>query len=253
MCADAYTRGQEERLAGRSFSARSQFQACADSGCPNAIVRDCRQWASEVEASLPTIIVHAEDAAGQRIANAVVFLDGVRVPAAALAQPVVVDVGSHNLRFDAPGYESVQLNPSLRAEDRGLAVTAVLRSTRPPPRLDGAMVASSARPAAGSPSVAFVLAGVGALALGGSIYFGVKAKSDYDDLQRECAPHCAQSRADAVHTKAVIADAALATAVVAVGAAAWLYFGRARDPSSATALGLEAQREGARARLRVTF
>src|SRR4051794_16663268 len=53
-CSDAYTKGQEERLAGRLLSAREQFRLCRDPTCPSAVVPDCTRWIAEVEADLPT-------------------------------------------------------------------------------------------------------------------------------------------------------------------------------------------------------
>jgi len=96
-------------------------------------------------------------------------------------------------------------------------------------------------------------AAIGAVALGGSIYFGLSAKSQYDDLKAECAPRCAQSRIDSVRSKAVVSDVALATSLVALGAAAYFYFSAKPGDHAVTALGIEPLPQGANARLRFWF
>ena len=254
VCSDAYTKAQEERLAGHTFSARSQLQVCAQDTCPETVVHDCTQWLTEVEATLPTIVVSAKDNAGRPVPHVEVFLDGVSIPAQQLTQPIFLDLGAHNLRFEAPGYESVQLNPFLRAGDHDLQVSAALQANRavapvPAPSAD----AAPARAGRSVPAPAIVFAALGTVALGGAIYFGLSASSRYNELKSECDPHCSQSQADSVHTKQLITDIALATSVVAFGAAAWFYFSAEPAHAGATALGVQPTPDGARAQLRVTF
>jgi hypothetical protein len=72
--------------------------------------------------------------------------------------------------------------------------------------------------------LAIALAGVGVLGAAGFAYFGITAKSDLDNLRQTCAPNCAKSDLDAVKQKAAIADISLGVGVVALGAAAWVFF-----------------------------
>ncbi len=256
VCSDAYTKAQEERLAGHSFSARLQLQVCAQSICPETVVHDCSQWLTEVETTLPTIVVSAKDSVGHPVPHLEVFLDGVSIPAQQLTQPIFLDVGAHNLRFEAPGYESVQLNPFLRAGDRDLQVSAALlvnRAAPPPPVGADAGTPSVSRAGRSASAPAIVFAAVGTVALGGAIYFGLSASSRYNELKSQCDTHCTQSQADSVHNKQLIADIALATSVVAFGAAAWFYFSAEPAHAGATALGLAPTPDGARAQLRVAF
>ena len=257
-CSDAYTKGQEERLAGHLYSARTLLNVCSDPTCPTAIVRDCERWVTEVAADLPTVLVHATDAAGRPINDLKITVDGANVAVADLAKPFVLDVGQHVLRFEAAGYEPLEVQPSLRPRDHEVPVNAVLHLNAPPQSvalapLPGNAAQSSNQPSKPVPVAAVALASVGVVALGTSIYFGLSAKSKYDDLKAECAPNCSQSSADSVHTKAVVSDVALGATIVAFGAAAWFYFGASPNPQSATALGVEPTRDGARARLRIAF
>ena len=253
VCSDAYTKGQEERLAGRLFSAREQFEVCSDSSCPKAFVRDCLRWLTEVEADLPSLLVRVTDTAGRTPDGLSVFFDGRAVAVEALEQPLVTSAGPHVLRFEAPGYQPVELSPALRPEDRKLKVNALMRLEAAVDTPAVTPSVSDAPKSKGVPVATLTFASIGVVALGGSLYFGLSAKSRYDDLKAHCAPTCSQSQIDSVHSKAVISDIALATSVVAFGAAAWFYFSAKPDDRGSTALRIEPSPQGARAQLRVVF
>ncbi len=221
-CSVAYARGQEERLAGRLFNARAAFQQCASATCSTALAGDCGRWVSEVEADLPTIRVTVRDEHGAAVENLQVLIDGAAVSPHELSAPVVLEAGPHELRFEAPGYQSVRFEKALRPSDREVAVVATLRPPQAP-RIDTAL-----KPV---PTTAWVLAGVGAVALGGSIYFGAKANSEYHELKQSCAPACERSASDHMYTNAILSDVTLASAVVALAASAVIYFTRSARPA----------------------
>jgi hypothetical protein len=125
------------------------------------------------------------------------------------------------------------------------AVSAPAASERAPNRDSGSGHAL--------PAAAIAFAGVGVVALGSSLVFGLSAKSKYDNLKTTCAPTCAESQVDSVHTKAVVSDVALATSALAFGMAAYFYFSAEPEKAGATALAVEPSLNGARARLRVSF
>lgn len=254
-CADAYTKGQEERLAGRLSNARTLFQTCADPACPGAVVQDCQRWVAEVEADLPTAQVRVTDTAGRVPVGLSVFLDGHVVPLDALAKPLVMSPGPHVLRFEAPGYLPLELSPALRPEDRRLPVDALLRfAPATPPTGSTASEPIAPRDSSkGVPAATVTFAAIGAVALGGSIYFGISAKNRFDELKLECSPNCEQSKIDSVKSKALVSDIALAGSLVAFGAATYFYFSAKSDSPPTTALALEPTPRGATARLRFSF
>jgi|SRR5882724_3555006 len=256
-CSAAYTLGQEERLAGHLYSAQTQFQLCADPSCPAAIVSDCDRWTREVALDLPTVLIETTDAAGQPVPGLKVTADGVTVSQSELAKPLVLDAGQHVLRFEAAGYEPLEIVPSLRARDQEVPISAVLRPivlvSKPPPPKTAPRPEQAPRSSRPFPVTALTFASVGLVTLSTSIFFGASAKSQYDDLKTSCAPRCESSQAYAVHTKAVVSDVALATSLVAFGAAAYFYFSAEPEKAGATALGVEPTVTGARARLRVAF
>ena len=256
VCADAYTKGQEERLAGRLLSARTLFQTCADPSCPAAVVPDCQRWVTEVEADLPSAVIKVIDTAGRVPTGLSVFLDGQSVPLDALGKPYVLSPGPHVLRVEAPGYQPLELDPALRPEDRQLPINALLRFAP----ISAPVAAPEPSTAQQSPSkpvpvAAIAFASVGAVALGTSLYFGLSAKSRYDDLKSECAPSCAQSQIDTVNSKALVSDIALGTSLVAFGAAAYFLFSAKSDAGAprAAALRIEPTPRGASARLQLAF
>lgn len=247
-CATAYTKGQDDRLAGRLYAARTAFLSCAATSCPPVVATDCQRWASEVEADLPTIRIRVSDAAGQAVAGVNVWVDGTPLSAEQLARPLVLEAGPHTLRFEAPGYTPLELESSLRPTDREIAVNAVLAPPAPP--------APPALPAHGParhvPTASWVLAGVGAVALGTSVYFGVRTKSRYDELETRCAPDCSNEQADSVRHLALGSDVALITSLAAFGAAAWVYLASASEPSKAALL-IAPRGDGASVGLRLSF
>ena len=255
-CSDAYTDGQEDRLAGRVFSARARFEQCKDASCPDAIVEDCKRWLAEVEAELPTVVIAATNLAGAPIAHLSVSIDGVPVAPEALSAPIVVDAGAHVFRLTAPGFAAARIERSLRPEDRAYSIHALLHPPRPHARSSAARRARAPAPATPAPTsfpvLASVLAGVGVVSLGSAVYFGVSAKRRYDQLETECAPHCSGAQGDSVRSKMLLSDLALATSVVALGASAWIFFSARTEPST-VAVSLEPRRDGGQLQLRLRF
>ena len=246
-CSSAYARGQEDRLAGRLFNARTAFGVCADPSCPTAPASDCKRWLAEVESDLPTIRLTVKNTAGASIAKLRVFSDGVLVPAADLSRPVILEAGPHLLRFDAPGYQTLELETALRPTDRELDVRVILQPPGP-----AKTEAPTSPPEDPAPTLALGLAGIGVVALGASAYFGLRAHAQFDDFESSCGHACTQSQADSVHTKALIADLALLTSVASFGAAAWIYFGRDTKHHT-TALNVQSRPDGATLSVRVAF
>jgi hypothetical protein len=77
----------------------------------------------------------------------------------------------------------------------------------------------------GPPIAAFVVGGIGVVALGSFAYFGLTGKKDVSDMRDSCGitHSCAQSDVDAAKTKLLVADISLAVGVVALGVATYLF------------------------------
>ena len=103
------------------------------------------------------------------------------------------------------------------------------------------------------PVAAVTLASVSALALGGSLYFGLAARHQYHQLQAQCAPGCAEAQRQSVDDKALISDVTLAASAVALGAAAWFYFSGDATTHATAAVSLEPRPGGAGMQVHLTF
>ncbi|MFI5297541.1 MAG: hypothetical protein ACHREM_05530, partial [Polyangiales bacterium] len=63
--------------------------------------------------------------------------------------------------------------------------------------------------ASGPPTIAYVLGGVGLVALGSFTYFGLSGRSDVSSLRASCGLYCSDSDVSAAHRKLYVADASL--------------------------------------------
>ena len=255
-CSSAYTKGQEDRLAGRLFSAREAFKVCASASCPSAIAGDCARWKTEVEADLPTVRLKVTDAQGAPIANLRLSADGLAMPDAVLTRPVILEAGPHVLRFEARDFRPLEVERALRPTARELEVAVVMHRLSEPLPESGKPTGAHTAPNPAGPSVpalAVALASVGVVALGGSLYFGLRSHAQYEDLKTSCAPLCDPKQADSVRSNALISDVALLTSAAAFGAAAWVYFSSGSDRHLAAALNVQPSEQGAVVRLRVAF
>ncbi|HEY6462313.1 MAG TPA: hypothetical protein VIY73_19230, partial [Polyangiaceae bacterium] len=78
-CFSAAESAQRVRAQGHLLDAREKLRVCAHPTCPAAVRDDCTTWLAEVEEELPSIVVHARDAAGNDVADVRVLVDGVKV------------------------------------------------------------------------------------------------------------------------------------------------------------------------------
>src|SRR5688572_28662844 len=117
-CFDQHELGLELRQGGKLLESRAAFTRCASAECPAAVQRDCQQWSSEIEAELPSVMFRV-DVAGQPRSDARVMIDG-QLRRQALAQPVRLDPGLHDLQVSAPAamplQRQLELRPGMREQ-----------------------------------------------------------------------------------------------------------------------------------------
>src|SRR5689334_19548360 len=75
QCTALAEEAQRLRADGRLVEAREKLTACSVPQCPKVVRADCAQWATEVLAATPTIIIDAKDEKGADIADGKVFVD----------------------------------------------------------------------------------------------------------------------------------------------------------------------------------
>jgi hypothetical protein len=127
-CIEAATQGQTMRDAHRLVDAREQFRLCARDACPAVVRRDCLSWLSEVEKSLPTIVLTAKDESGADVVEGTVSADGKPLIARLDGQATAIDPGTHTLHFEIAG-RSVDQSLLVREGEKNVRVTLVLSRT----------------------------------------------------------------------------------------------------------------------------
>jgi hypothetical protein len=233
-CIAAHTNGQELRTQKRLVDARAQFLACAVNECPELVRKDCTQFLAEVTASTPTLVLAAIENGQQDLTGVSVDLDGEPLMSALDGSAVPVDPGEHRLTFRTADGRVNEYRIVARENEKGRRVVAQFTSgTSETP--------AAANPLADVPPLAYVLGGVGVVALGSFAYFGLRGRSTED-----CAPECTRSEVDRMRTQYLVADISLGVAVASLGAATFVYFSQRPSTEAATSarLSLRPPRQG---------
>ena len=248
VCVRAVERAQIERLDGKLRAARDGFVMCARAVCPDAIRADCTRWVTEVEASLPTIVIDARWADGRDVAGLTVMLDGQLLPDAAGGRAVALDPGAHALRFEAPGAAPVETRSMIREGEknrilhvtfspadplRAPAVPVVAPTLATPPSASTSpaiwrpevdeTARSGKRPI---PTSAFVVGGFALLGFAGFAYAGLSGVGQLDHLRATCVHSCNPSDVDSARREILVGDIIGIAALVAAGVTAWLVLTR---------------------------
>ncbi len=225
-CPTASEEGQRQRDQGHVLQARELFRACAKATCPGVVRKDCTKWLTEIEESLPSIVVAARDGSGNDLTNVKVSVDGKEVATKTDGKAIAIDPGEHVLRFEADGLPTATEKIVVRVGEKNRLVKVQLGEA-PATTAPVAPAPAPAQPPIGPPrsgasesstprTVGFVLGGVGILAIGGFAILGGTAKSDLDGLKSTCAPYCAQADLDSVKTRMLVGDILLGTGVAAL-------------------------------------
>ncbi|MBI5535198.1 MAG: hypothetical protein HY898_20900 [Deltaproteobacteria bacterium] len=251
-CAQAFRETQKQRRDGKLRRARENAALCGKSECPEAMAAECVRWLREIDESLPSVVLGARDPSGMDVVEVKVSFDGEVLTHKLDGRAIAVDPGAHVLRFEGKDGQVVDREVVIRQgeKDRKIivdftgpaAVTTLFApapsSSQPvavsPPAATPVMAPSTPppqRPAAASrnvPASALVFGAAGLLGTAGFVYFGLKARSELDDLRNGCAPNCDPSDVDSARHKAWIADASLGLGLVCFGVAGWLVL---REPT----------------------
>lgn len=234
VCIAASTDGQTLRKEGKLLAARDQMIACARDACPAIVRSSCAKWLSEVEAAIPSVVVRAADATGADLLAARLTIDGH--PEKLDGHPVRLDPGEHTLTIEADagtrGGGGRKTERILLVEGEASRVVTIRLpplatptkpttedGTGPPDRTSEAVAPRGPRRV---PLGAWVMGGVGVVALGAATYFGFAANGELNTLKATCSPHCADSRTWQGRTDALAFDVLLgAGAALVAGALVW--------------------------------
>lgn len=232
----ASEKAQQLRLAGKLRDARDQLQICARNECPALVRQDCTQWISEVMAISPSVVVGAKDSRGRDLVDVKVTVDGKLAAQTLDGKALPLDPGVHTFRYEHEGAPAVEEQVVVKQGEKNRVVTVTFATPGgPKDETKDQSGAAGNHGSRGAPVGAYVIGGLGIVALGAALVFDLKANSDARDLRDTCAPSCKQDDVDAVQTKYVIAGVALGVGIVAVGIATVMLIARPSD-SQASAL-----------------
>ena len=240
VCLNAFDSAQQLRIDGKLRLAREQLASCARTECPPLVRQDCGRWLNEVMGSLPSVVVGARDGRGRDLLAVRVSIDGAVVSEALDGKPILVDPGAHKFRFETPGSAAVDEHLLIRAGEKNRVLTVDFaprpvvsptssRRVDPVPRASEAVVKTT------PPIPAYVVGGVGVLALGAALFLDLNGHADASSLRATCAPNCTQSDVDGVQVKYIVAGISLGVGVVALGVATYLFLSHSRDAPKASA------------------
>ena len=220
-CITAYTETQSRRKDGRLVEALREASLCAKPECPAMLAKDCHKWQTELEATIPSIVVDARSASGGEVTSLRVTVDGAA--AADPSRAIPVDAGSRLVRVEASGHAPVERVVVVRDGEKNHKVAFVLAR-------ETSAAADVARPI---PAGVWIFGGASVVALAVSGVFAIDGLSRKSDLDG-CKPHCPAADIDAMNARFTMADVALGAGVMAGLAAVWLYVTRPRGEVPAT-------------------
>jgi hypothetical protein len=228
-CVDAHGEGQERRDESNFTAAAELFQRCAADACPRPIRSECREFLSALEARTPTVIVTARDASGADVPDATVELDGKPFLERLSGLAVPLNPGEHTFVFRHPNGSEARTRTLILEGKKSREIVGVFAApaTTTTPAATPAAATSGQRK-----TVAYVLGGAGAIALGAFTYFALSGKAAEDELRDSCAPNCSEDDSGAVGTKYLLADISLVAALGLLGTGAYFYFTAPSEPAT---------------------
>jgi hypothetical protein len=216
QCIRTAEAAQTERLDGPLLDARRDALSCARDVCPAPVRADCRGWLDALEASIPSVVVRADDGEGRPRADVRVTVDGVVVAAVLDGRPIDINPGMHRFQFEAPGATAVEqtLLVTVGEKNRPIAV----KLARPVE-----VEAQAERPRVPL-ALRLSLFGVGLAGVTTFAALGIPAHFDAESDRTSCAPNCPQSEVDSLRTRLIVGDVGLAVGILGAAAGTWLTF-----------------------------
>jgi hypothetical protein len=248
QCVAASENAQTLRQRGKLRAARAEFLVCNSKSCPGPVREDCAEQLRATERMMPTLEFVVRDDSGRDVRDVEVTMDGSRLADRLDGSGVVaVDPGEHTFRFTAAEFEPLErrLVVRARAERTREVITLHAPSTEgfsriadtPSPGGRAEEAAARETPTA-SPgwlgrnqvTAGYVMGATAVAALGLGSYFGLRAKSTYDDATSpsKCPgglSGCTQAGVDGVATansEATVATVAFVAGLALLGTGIFL-------------------------------
>ena len=258
QCLTAYEDSVTLKKSHQLRAARAKLLTCSSESCPAEVRAECIARVPEIDASIPTVVFEAKDAAGTTLSAVKVKMDGELLAERLQGSALSLDPGEHTFTFEAAGRPSVEKRllifegEKLRRQPVELAAIAAPKPVAPPPvalatsdLLEQPQPRPAAKPPLGSAKiVALVLGGVGVAATGVGVAYGLIAMSRRSEANAICPNDCSDhtgveawnraNSAGSISTGAFVIGAA----GIASGVAVWLLAKPAPDGTAGSHISL---------------
>jgi hypothetical protein len=211
-CTEAYVSGQHLMRGGHLLDALSELLVCARDPCSATYRPECVAWLADVQRSLPSVVVGAHGSRGQELRSVHVRVDGRPYLDELDGTAKDIDPGDHVFRLEASGETPIEDHVIVRQGEKSRVLAFQFPTTGSPPQRPEPHAGPNRLPA-------WVLGGVGVVALGAFAYFGLNGLSLWND----CHQGCTQSHDDRGNLDWIAADVSLGVAVVSLGLATYFF------------------------------
>jgi hypothetical protein len=249
-CAAAAEEAQPLQHDGKLRAARARLSACSQPQCPALVRSDCTRWLADLEASTPSIVVHATDRGGADLVDVQVVVDGELVVSRLDGRDIPIDPGAHVVRFEharsAPIEEHIVADVGV--QHRILSVTfAAAGSTSAstsagPPSTTGTSPIGEQTPTVGSRThrsvvLPLTLGGVGLVSAAVGGFAWGQGLSQCRSSIEHSAPACTTDQLSGAHASLVAGDVLVigGVALAAAGLILWLVQGSDAPPAAIAA------------------
>ena len=197
-CITTYEESVPLRKNHQLKTARAKLVTCSSESCPADIRAECLNRLAEVDASMPTVVFEAKDAAGAMVFAVKVKMDGEVLAERLQGSALPIDPGEHTFTFEVAGRPSVEKQlmifegEKLRRER--VEFEAIAAPKPIPPVVKTETAEQPPRPAAkrdlGKTTIAAVALGVGVASTGVGVAYGFIAMSRRDEASSTCPSAC---------------------------------------------------------------
>jgi hypothetical protein len=211
-CMSSHRAAQQLRKDQKLIEARAELVTCAGASCPGMVQTDCSAWLGEIAREIPSVIVSAKDEGGHELVDVAVSVDGKTVAERLDGKPIELNPGAYQFRYTRKGADPIQSEVLLQT---GVA-NRIVEVTFPGGLPEKKRVKT--------PLATWVLVGVGGAAFASFAYFGLTARSEYQDAESRCGdPGCPSEETDPIRKKLLIADVSLVISLAAFAGAGYFY------------------------------
>ncbi len=221
-CLAASEQAQSLRDDGAYMKAREQLLVCTRDVCPAVVRKACAEWMTDVDASIPSVIVNARDAQGKDLSEVTVMVDGKPFTERLDGRPLPIDPGRHRLRYEAQGAAPVEEDVVIHAGEkrRVLPVKIVASAKAVDPTAAGVEPVEVPHGGNARTIVGLGAIGVGLLGVGVGAVFGLQALSKSSDAKSLCPSSPCTNPDAGTESRSAVSMATVSTVAFGVGLAA---------------------------------